>query len=344
MCESGPLEDKIDTIEDLDLEFDFGDDELEEGEFIPEDITDWDYDKEEMQDHDDDAQEHILPPVKVTEVVGDTSVNEKNEELNEVRSTINQNNQADPGIDVVESDTENEHLKQTWFKDVPEKMKIVYKEHIETTGDSNLKKGIISWFFDNELQLFVLKRFDGLQYLENKLSVFNSLPYLELKELAKKSLINRGNDQMAEVMVRIIKREVLSRKFDQLKPSFGKRMIHRRNIDPITNRPSVRVVYQPVKCLKKVPLKKMPQDVLESIRWWYVDKDTGEAVMQNEEYQELLRVYDPLHLVNLSKKDLFKLNELRLLCMDIWREEAQKYKKVVRVCVEKDVHARCKKV
>ena len=144
---------------------------------------------------------------------------------------------------------------------------------------------------------------------------------------------------MAEVMVRIIKREILSRKFDQLKPSFGKRMIHRRKIDPVTNRPSVRIVYQPIKCLKKVPLKKMPQDILENVRWWYVDKDTGEAVMQDQDYKELLRVYDPLHLVNLSRSDLLKLNELRLLCMDIWKDEAHKYKRVVRLCVKKGLYA-----
>ena len=161
-----------------------------------------------------------------------------------------------------------------WFKDIPEKTKTVYKEIIKIPGVGDLRKGIISWFFDNELQLFVLKRFDGLQYLANNLSVFNYLPYLELKELAKKPLINRGNNQMAEVMVRIIKREIVSKEFDLLSPSFGKRMISRKKIDPMTNRPSVRVVYQPVKCLKKVPLKKMPQDVLGTIKWWYVDKDT----------------------------------------------------------------------
>ena len=144
---------------------------------------------------------------------------------------------------------------------------------------------------------------------------------------------------MAEVLVRIIKREIFSKKFDQLRPSFGKRMISRKKIDPMTNRPSVRVVYQPVKCLTKVPLKKMPQDVLETVKWWYVDKDTGEAVMQDQDYKELLRVYDPLHLVNLSKGDLLKLNELSLLCMDIWIDEAQKYKRVVRMCVEKGLHA-----
>ena len=83
----------------------------------------------------------------------------------------------------------------------------------------------------------------------------------------------------------------------------------------------------------------MPQDILGTIKWWYVDKDTGEAVMQDQQYQELLRVYDSLHLLNLSRGDMLKLNKLRLLCMDIWRDEAQKYKRVVRVCVAKGLHA-----
>ena len=61
--------------------------------------------------------------------------------------------------------------------------------------------------------------------------------------------------------------------------------------------------------------------------------------MQDVEYNELLRVYDPLHLVNLSKEDLFKLNEIKILSMDIWRSEARKYQNVVQLCVEKDLHA-----
>ena len=238
-----------------------GDDDLEEGEFIPEDVADWESDREDVQDHDDNVQEHLLPPLEVTEVVMEISENDKVSDFNEARSNMTQESQADPGIDVARPDMENEHLKKMWFKDIPEKDKIVYKETIEIPGASDLKKGIISWFYDNELQLFVLKRFDGLQYLKNSLSVFNTLPYLELKELAKKPLINKGNNQMAEVMVRIIKREIFSNKFDQLRPSFGKRMISRKKIDPVTNKPSVRIVYQPIKCLKKVPLKKMPQDV-----------------------------------------------------------------------------------
>ena len=85
-----------------------------------------------------------------------------------------------------------------------------------------LKKGIISWFFDSELKVFVIKRFDGTQYLAKTLKTFNSLLKCELKELAWKELINLGDDPYAVVIARIIRREGRSNKFELLKPRIGK--------------------------------------------------------------------------------------------------------------------------
>ena len=101
----------------------------------------------------------------------------------------------------------------------------------------------------------------------------------ELKELTRKKLINLGDDPLAAVLARIIRREVFSNTFDQLSPSKGKRLAYKTKIDPRTNKPWMRMVYKPVKCLDKVPLKKMPQNILANVKWWYVDKDAGEAMM-----------------------------------------------------------------
>ena len=83
--------------------------------------------------------------------------------------------------------------------------------------------------------------------------------------------------------------------------------------------------YKPVKCLKKVPLKKMPQNVLSELKWWYVDNDTREAVMEDHSEQVLLKVYDYLHLANLSKDDLLKLHTNKILFTDFWRHEGRMY-------------------
>ena len=42
-----------------------------------------------------------------------------------------------------------------------------------------------------------------------------------------------------------------------------------------------KMYYKPMKCLKKVPLKKMPHNILSDLKWWYVDSEIGEAVMED---------------------------------------------------------------
>ena len=101
----------------------------------------------------------------------------------------------------------------------------------------------------------------------------------------------------------------------------------------------MKMLYKPVKCLKKVPLKRMPQDVLGNMKWWFVDSETSEAVIEDEQDKVILRIYDPLHLVNLSRNDLLKLHENHILFHDSWRHEGRKYQKVVKVCMTHGLHA-----
>ena len=91
--------------------------------------------------------------------------------------------------------------------------------------------------------------------------------------------------------------------------------------------------YKPILCLKEVPMKMMPKDVLKNLKWWYVDCQTTEAVMEDEDEQEILRVYDPMHLVNLSQADLQVLNDMKIFYIPAWKDEAKKYQRVVSVCV-----------
>ena len=83
----------------------------------------------------------------------------------------------------------------------------------------------------------------------------------------------------------------------------------------------------------------MPQNVLKNMKWWFVDSDTGEAIMEDQNEQCLLRVYDSLHLVNLSKDDLMMLHQNKIFYIDAWRHEGRRYQKVVSVCVSKGLYA-----
>ena len=91
--------------------------------------------------------------------------------------------------------------------------------------------------------------------------------------------------------------------------------------------------------MMKVQLKKMPQNILSDLKWWYVDSDTGEAVMKDQSEQVLLKVYDYLHLANLSKNDLLKIHTNKIPFTDFWRYKGRRYQTVVRVCIDKGLHA-----
>ena len=85
----------------------------------------------------------------------------------------------------------------------------------------------------------------------------------------------------------------------------------------------------------------MPQDVFKNMLGWYVDRYTGEAIMVDENNRRLLRVYDALHLVNLSKDDLLRLDTIKIFSWPEMEAEAKKYQDVVTLCVQRMVHAGC---
>ena len=69
-----------------------------------------------------------------------------------------------------------------------------------------------------------------------------------------------------------------------------------------------------------------------------MDSDIGEAIMEDQSEQVILKVYDYLHLANLSKDDLLKLHENKILFTDFWMHEGRRYQRVVKVCVNKGLH------
>lgn len=217
---------------DINEEWIESDEEIEEGEFIPTDVPEWKSDEEILIEEDDDVNEHLVLNQKMTEVEisgGESEIIKKVKEVGSkhVEEPFDTSRDVEP--ESVEPEATNEDLKKLWFKELPKREELAFKQAISVSGAENLKKGIICWIFDSELSLFVLKRFDGLQYLKNSRKSFNSLPLCELKELARMKLINLGDDPLAYVLERIIKREVFLNKFEQLSPSKGKRTGNHRD-------------------------------------------------------------------------------------------------------------------
>ena len=94
--------------------------------------------------------------------------------------------------------------------------------------------------------------------------------------------------------------------------------------------------------MKTAPVKTMPQNWEKSFNRWYYDYRTGEAVivLGSGLQTKLLKIIDPMRLVNLSEFDNDQLFRSEIL---IERREdydlAMQYQRVVRVCHEHGIHS-----
>ncbi|KAI3815342.1 hypothetical protein L1987_15007 [Smallanthus sonchifolius] len=199
-----------------------------------------------------------------------------------------------------------------------------------------VKRRIISWFYDGESKLFVIKRSDGVQYLKPRIKYFNTLPRCEINGLASKPLINRSKNGLADVIANLIKKEGSSGKFERLKPQKGKRV---KITDPKTRKVTWRYKYKPVHAIHRIPLKKIPQDFLGNMKWWYVDVNTGEARVEDKDNKVIVSFFDAMNLIKFSKKDQKTLRKHELMFTGEWREQGLQYKRVLEICRGYGVHA-----
>ena len=138
-----------------------------------------------IPDNEEDIDEHVILSQSKTDVVFDTVGGEMIVDLSEIWNAINEEDKEEVN-ESEDTKPTREELKKGWFRKVEKVKDLSFKDSIDVSGNKELKRGIISWFFDSELKLFVIKRFDGLQYLKNNLKTFSSLPKYEIKELAWK--------------------------------------------------------------------------------------------------------------------------------------------------------------
>ncbi|KAJ0897171.1 hypothetical protein HanRHA438_Chr08g0342721 [Helianthus annuus] len=206
--------------------------------------------------------------------------------------------------------------------------------------EKNQARGrIISWMFVKELHCMVVKRESGLQYFRTLLSIM-SLPYYDVAVLAQLDVINRVEDKMVDLFAKKIRLERRRGWKDPLyKPQFPRYEQIRFTLDPATNTARYRLVYDPPKVMKKIPLLKMKTDFLGNFRCWVYDADTGEAVILFRDSQENFRIIDPMWITNMSRSDIIVLkdHEINYLVRD--REQAMKFQKMALYCFNLLVNA-----
>ncbi|MFS7994337.1 hypothetical protein Hanom_Chr12g01104741 [Helianthus anomalus] len=86
-------------------------------------------------------------------------------------------------------------------------------------------------------------------------------------------------------------------------------------MNPVTDECPYKIVYKPRRCVKKMLhlLKKYLLDILKDLKCWFVERVTGEVVMtQDNLINEIVRVYDPINLINFFMDDLKKLQKFEI--------------------------------
>ena len=206
--------------------------------------------------------------------------------------------------------------------------------------EKNQARGrIISWMFVKDLHCMVVKRETGLQYFRTLLSIL-TLPYYDVAVLAQLDVINRDEEKMVDLFAKKIRLERRRGWKDPLyKPQFPRYEQIRFTLDPETNTARYRLVYDPPKVMKKIPLLKMKTDFLGNFRCWVYDADTGEAVILFRDSQENFRIIDLMWITNMSRSDIIVLkdHEINYLVRD--REQAMKFQKMALYCFNLLVNA-----
>jgi hypothetical protein len=285
----------------------------------------------------------------ITDEEGQTYTNEKNEDLPDIADFFAQ--QSDEVLERVIEEKEKDdagpsademadmlELKKEWHRAyaearmkyapvTPTKFRKVYRLQ------GKLAKGrIISWAYFHDLNCYAVKRERGIDYVKHP-HEFKTFPSFEINQLVYMKLLYSESYGMAKWLENQLKYEYRT-KWINLKPQQSKRYFHETELHPITKKPLVILKWKRPKVMKTIPLRKMPQDFSEHFKWWYYDGRTGEAVIVlcKAGSWETIRVYDPMWLCNLSKKDVDTLRKCQLFFEMDDMEQALQFKDVIRFC------------
>jgi hypothetical protein len=112
---------------------------------------------------------------------------------------------------------------------------------------------IMSWGYDENKKLLVVKRFRGnVQYFANAHKL-RSLPTWDVRALSKVKFINHSKSGDGKNIQKMIERECL-RGFDVFRPQQATRRRLKHVIDPITRRPQIKLYVKPAEVEMRVLL------------------------------------------------------------------------------------------
>ncbi|KAI3808123.1 hypothetical protein L1987_24066 [Smallanthus sonchifolius] len=96
--------------------------------------------------------------------------------------------------------------------------------------------------FDEDKQLFAIKRSGGVQYLKPTSEAFNSLPKYDLVNLANRDLLSHSSHAVAMGLWVTLQREAISGKFEYFKPQVPRRGKDKHVVHPVTKKHIKRLI------------------------------------------------------------------------------------------------------
>ncbi|KAI3805610.1 hypothetical protein L1987_28141 [Smallanthus sonchifolius] len=182
--------------------------------------------------------------------------------------------------------------RKSWFKKIiPEKNPQTYEWRAE---HQELKRPPIGWKYDAERKLFIIRRYrGGVQHFKN-MTDFQTLPFYDLRDLAKLPLQNPGKVMMAYDFERFLHSQV-NNDFKGMKPRKTQKKISKTRFHPKTKKPYVFLRYKPAQTHKTVQL--------QTFRKWFYNPVIGSAVIECEGKEDIT-IFDPMELLKFQPEDL----------------------------------------
>ncbi|KAI3725028.1 hypothetical protein L1987_64800 [Smallanthus sonchifolius] len=228
-------------------------------------------------------------------------------------------------------DPEFPNPKKPWLRRiVPEESPQTYEWIVE---HQELKRPPVGWKYDAERKLFIIRRYKGgVQHFKN-MTDFQTLPFYDLRDLAKLSFQNPGNVMMASDFEHFLHNQV-NCDFKGMKPRKTQKKISKTRFHPKTKKPYVFLRYKPAQTHKTITIPKTVPVQLQTFRKWYYNPIIGSVVIECEGKEDIV-IFEPMELLKFQPEDLEVLFQNHIQAYgDEDEADAKAYQRVVSLHVK----------
>ncbi|KAI3808432.1 hypothetical protein L1987_24383 [Smallanthus sonchifolius] len=221
--------------------------------------------------------------------------------------------------------------RKSWFR------KIIQEESPKTyewiAEHQELKRPPIGWKYDAERKLFIIRRYrGGVQHFKN-MTDFQTLPFYDLRDLAKLPLQNPGKVMMAYDFEKFLHSQV-NNDFKGMKPRKTQKKISKTRFHPKTNKPYVFLRYKPAQTHKTITIPKSVPVQLQTFRKWFYNPVIGSAVIECKGKEDII-IFEPMELLKFQPEDLEVLFQNHIQAYsDEDEADAKAYQRVVSLHVK----------